>query len=142
MDGGGNDVGLFEIDDRGAERQQAHPQPDAEQIGRTDELEQSRKGAAADALRRGVQRAVWIGMHSGGTLEPIDAEHCNFEQQSRDNQQIGRPQWHGKLTRHRRSEQGAGGAAGADEAEQALTLVGREQVGHERPEHRHREQAE
>ena len=39
-------------------------------------------------------------------------------------------------------EQRAGGAARADEAEQPLALLGGEQVGHERPEHRDREQVE
>ena len=47
---GRNDMGLLEIEDGRAERQQADPGADAEQIGRADQLGQRREGAAADAL--------------------------------------------------------------------------------------------
>ena len=75
-------------------------------------------------------------------LEPADAKYRHFEKHARRDQQISRAQRHRQHDRDDRAEQGAGRAAGANEAEQPLALLGVEQVGHERPEDGDREQIE
>ena len=90
----------------------------------------SGSGAPAPRLRR------------GRALEPVDAEHRQFEEHHRGDQQIDRPERHRQADGDDRAKQRAGRAAGADEAEQPLALLGGEEVGHERPEHGDRKQIE
>ena len=121
-----------------AEREQADPRADAKEIGRADQLRERREGVAADTPRLGTRP----GLRRGRALEPIDAEHRQLEEHRRGDEEIDRPERHRQRDGDDRAKQRAGGAAGADEAEQPLALFGAEEVGHERPEHRDREQIE
>src|SRR5260221_9462207 len=72
----------------------------------------------------------------------MDTKHGGFEEDGGRDQQIDRAERRRQPDRDDRTEQGSSGAAGGNEPEQSLALLGSKQIGHERPEHRHREQVE
>ena len=90
---------------------------------------------------RPAPEVAGLSLRRGG-FQARRAQHGRFEQQRGDDQQVDGAQRHGEPDRQRRTQQRAGGPAGRDEAEQPLALLGGVEVGHERPEHRHREQVE
>ena len=135
-----NDMGLLEIDDGRAKRQQADPEADAEKIGRADHFGQRGEGVAADAAGLGLDAALRAGLRHGRVLKPIDAEHGDFQKRCCGDQEVDRPERHREPDGDDRGQERARRAAGADKAEQTLALLGAEQVGHERPEDGNREQ--
>ena len=118
---GRDDVRLREIEHRRAERQQADPARDAEQIGRANELGQRREGAAADA--RSLARAGLL-RHGRGAFEPVRRRTppASSSSDATISRLAGPSGTESPIVMHR-PEQRARGAAGADEAEQALALL-------------------
>ena len=83
-------------------------------------------------MRRHIRRA----------FDAMDTEHGQLKEEGGHDQQVDRAKRHRQPDRDDRAKQRSGGSSGADEPEQPLALLGGEQVGHERPEHRHRKQVE
>ena len=86
MDRGRNDIGLREIGDCRAEREQADPAGHAQEIRRAYEFGQSREGAATDTLRL-KPNFPWRISHAFNSMY---AEDSYFEECGGHYKQIGR----------------------------------------------------
>ena len=145
VEGAAHDARLREVEERRADREEEEERRDAEEVARLREEREARESARAgrDAVAPFAAAAlVGARVDAVDPREPVEAEDAGLEEGRRDEEERHRADAPRERDGDGAARDAAHGAAEADEPEEALGLLGAEEVGEEPPEDRHDEEVE